>query len=92
MRCQQRWGRPSSSYRPHSLVGGRRICFCMPTLTEGGVCTLPVVMAEAEAKEEVDVRLWGRQRMMTAAYMREDEDSGRRDAGGQDWEHWAGNY
>ena len=40
---------------------------------------------------KIYVRLWVRQQMITTEDMRDDEDSGRRDTGGQDWAHWAGN-
>ena len=48
-------------------------------------------MALAEAKGEVDVRSWVQQRMMAAAYMRDGEEDGRRNAGEQYQAHWAEN-
>ena len=52
---------------------------------------MAVAEAEVEAKREVGVRLWCCQWMMTAAEIRDDEDGGRRDAGGQNRANWAGN-
>ena len=55
--------------------GGDTYDFACPPEPRGGR-TMLVAVAEAEAKREVDMRLWGQQRMMTSAYMRNDEDSG----------------
>ena len=38
--------------------------------------TLLLVMADAEAKRGVDLILWGRQWMMTASDMQDNEDGG----------------
>ena len=75
---------PPRRIRGRSAVGGDAYDFACRTNQVGGGVLYWWQWGGAETKSEVDVRLWGRQRMMTTADIRDDEDGGRRYAGGHD--------